>query len=85
MTNLKIKIDKDLKVKVNAVLDDIGLDTTTAVRMFFKEIVRTKSLPFTPTASDPFYNQANIEHLKKALDDVRNGRNIVEHELIRQE
>ena len=42
MTKLKIKIDKALKAEVSAVLDDMGLDVTTAVNMFFKEIVRIK-------------------------------------------
>ena len=72
MTKLKIKIDKALKAEVSAVLDDMGLDVTTAVNMFFKEIVRIKGLPFKPTARDPFYNPANIAHLKKALAEVRN-------------
>ena len=84
MANLQIRVDDSLKVDVNVILDDMGLDMTTAVRMFFKEIVRIRGLPFKPTASDPFYNPANIEHLKKALDDVRNGRNIVRHTLIQE-
>ena len=83
MANMQIRIDDDLKAETTLLLDQMGLDPTTAVRMFLKEICRTHALPFQPKA-DPSYNRANVAHLEKALDDVRHGRKVSQHNLIRE-
>lgn len=84
MANLQIRVEDELKRQAGSVLDQMGLDMTSAVRMYLKEIVRVNGLPFRPSA-DPFYNPANIAHLKAALDDVRSGRGIVQHGLITED
>lgn len=81
MANLEVRIDDELIKQSSIVLDQMGLDLTTAVRMYLKEIVRTNRLPFT---ADPFDNTANIAHLVKALEDVRNGRRISQHALLKE-
>ena len=52
-----------------------------AVRIFLKQVVIERGLPFRPTL-DPFYNPANVVHLKQAIEDVRSGRGIEHHALI---
>ena len=83
MANMQLRIEDDLKAQTTLILAQMGLDPTTAVRMYFMEICRTYALPFQPKA-DPFYNRANIAYLEKALDDVRHGRNVSQHNLIRE-
>ncbi len=83
MANLQLRIDDDLKTQASIVLDQMGLDLTTAVRMYLKEIVRSNHLPFVPTA-DPFYNKANIAYLEKALEDVRRGHKVSQHALLKE-
>lgn len=83
MANLEVRIDDELIKQSSIVLGQMGLDLTTAVRMYLKEIVRTNRLPFDPTA-DPFDNTANIAHLEKALEDVRHGRRISQHALLKE-
>ena len=39
---------------------------------------------FTRTA-DPFYNPANIAHLEKVVDDIRHGRNVSQHSLLKED
>lgn len=34
---------------------------------------------------DPFYSQANIARLEKAVRDIKNGRKLSQHELIEEE
>ena len=84
MANMQIRIDDDLKAETTLLLDQMDLDPTTAVRMFFKEICRTHALPFKPKA-DPFYNKANIANLEKALENVRHGRNVSQHNLFQEQ
>lgn len=59
MSNLSIRIDKELKKEANLTLKAMGLDMSTAVKMFLAQVVRDQSLPFTP----------NIKSTKKALWD----------------
>ncbi len=54
---------------------------TTAIRMFFSQIIRDNGLPFRPDA-DPFYNPANIKHLERIYKESLENRNLVMHDLI---
>lgn len=45
-TVLQIRVDEDLKNNANMVLEDIGLDLSTAIRMFLNKIVTLNGLPF---------------------------------------
>lgn len=80
-TNLQVRIDTGLRNDAQAVFDSLGMDMSTAVRMFLRQVVVERGLPFRPSL-DPFYNPVNIAHLKKAMDDVRAGRGIETHALL---
>ena len=41
-----INLDADLKKSAQELFSDLGMDLTTAVTIFFKQAVRTQSLPF---------------------------------------
>jgi DNA-damage-inducible protein J len=85
MANIQVKVDDNLKRAAHAVASDLGLDVATAVRMFLTQMVRVKGLPFQPIA-DPFYSDANMERLRKAIADVKSGKaKLTEHELIEVE
>ncbi|MDB6724552.1 type II toxin-antitoxin system RelB/DinJ family antitoxin [Bifidobacterium longum subsp. longum] len=40
-----MRIDPELKEKANEVLDDLGLDMSTAMNMFLKAVVREQGMP----------------------------------------
>lgn len=80
-SNLQIRLDSDLRNEAQGILSDMGMDVSTAVRIFLKQVVIERGLPFRPSL-DPFYNPANLAHLKQALEDVRAGREIEQHALM---
>lgn len=43
---LQVRIDEDLKFQANEILESIGLDLSTAVRMFLKKVIIERGLPF---------------------------------------
>ena len=43
---ITIRIDEDLKKKAQEIFDDLGLDMTTAVTMFLKQVNSHQGLPF---------------------------------------
>lgn len=59
MTNLNLRLDSDMKVQVERILNDMGLNFTTAVNIYFKQILRTGEIPFKIKVDVP-----NAETLK---------------------
>jgi DNA-damage-inducible protein J len=43
---IQIRIDEKLKKQADLILEDLGLDTPTAIRLFLKKVVVSKSIPF---------------------------------------
>ena len=80
--NVNIRVDEDLKKQSEALLAEMGLNMTTAVNMFLRQVVRTGGIPFEITAKkDDFYNPTNQRVLREALDRLEKGLGTV-HELI---
>jgi len=46
-TNINIRTDTELKAKAQAVLLDLGLDMSTAINIFLKQVVYKQSIPFS--------------------------------------
>ena len=70
MANIQVRVDDALRDEAVAVLNRLGMDMATAVRLLLNQIVVDNGYPFKPT-SDPFYSSSNIRHLEKVLDDVK--------------
>jgi DNA-damage-inducible protein J len=49
MTTLNIRIEENIKNKANKTLSSLGLDISTAVKMFLNQVITEDGLPFTPT------------------------------------
>lgn len=43
---IQIRIDPKLKKEAEKIFEEIGLDAPTAVRIFFRRVVKTRSIPF---------------------------------------
>ncbi|MDR1800728.1 MAG: type II toxin-antitoxin system RelB/DinJ family antitoxin [Lachnospiraceae bacterium] len=82
-THIHVRIDQNTKSQAQQILADMGLDISTAINMFIKQLVRNQSFPFLPTA-DPFYSESNMAYLLQAKEDAENGRNMSVHDLIEE-
>ena len=49
MTRLNIRMDEGLRKKAEDILDELGLNMSSAVNIFIRQLVRQGGLPFTPT------------------------------------
>ena len=45
----QLRIDDDLKKQANAIFEELGLDFSTAVRIFLKRTVQQNGIPFSMT------------------------------------
>ncbi len=46
MPQIAVRVDDDLKKEATAIFNELGLDMTTAVKLFLKQCVLTRSIPF---------------------------------------
>jgi len=45
-TNINIRTNSELKAKAQLVLTDLGLDMSTAINIFLKQVVHKQAIPF---------------------------------------
>ena len=76
MSTINIRIDEDLKNKSEMVLEDMGLNMTTAFKIFLKEVVRSHSIPFK-IKSDLFYSESNQKALNESIKQFENGKIVI--------
>jgi len=71
MTTLNIRIEESVKAKANKTLSSLGLDMSTAVKMFLNQVVTENGLPFTPTK-----NLASIKAKwdRESAEAIKNGK-----------
>ena len=78
---LSVRLDGEDKNRFEEFCSQVGMNVSTCINMFVKAVLREQKLPFEVKA-DPFYSKENLAELKSRIEDLRAGRNIVEHELI---
>lgn len=47
MKNLQVRLPEGLREEADRVLSEIGLDTSTAIRIYLRKVVQTRSIPFS--------------------------------------
>lgn len=81
-TTITARVDSSDKSKFDSFCSGVGINTSTAINMFVKAVLRENKIPFEITYSpDPFYSKSNMAHLRKSIQELRDGKCAV-HELI---
>jgi len=82
---VNFRMDENLKKGMEEVCKEMGLSMTTAFTIFATKVSKEKRIPFEVSV-DPFYSEANMTRLRKAIADVESGKaKLTEHELIEVE
>ena len=68
--NLNVRVDENIKKRAEELLEDLGMNMSTAINVFLRQLVRVHGIPFEIRADIP-----NAETLE-AIEDVRTGRNL---------
>lgn len=53
MTQINVRVEEKTKKAASKMLADIGLDMSSAVNLFLKQVIVDQGLPFTPSKKDP--------------------------------
>ena len=63
MASVNVRIDEDLKHAAEQVFSYLGLNPTIAITLFYKQVVRTNSIPFELKAEMP--NAETLQAIKE--------------------
>ena len=78
MTTLNIRIENNVKSKASKTLASLGLDMSTAVKMFLNQVVVEQGLPFTPTRNPIMIKAKWDREVKEALKSGKSFTNAEE-------
>jgi DNA-damage-inducible protein J len=83
--NLNIKIDRGVKESAAQLLESMGLDHTTAIELYYRQIITERKLPFQPVSGLSLDEQIIAAIRKRNTPKVRletdeNGNVIVDKE-----
>jgi len=84
-SNVNVKIDTDIKELATLLLGRMGIDQTTAIDMFYRQIIKERRLPFQPAATVTLDEQIVAAALKRnpkrvTLPSDENGNVIIDKE-----
>jgi len=84
-SNVNVKIDTAVKETAAMLLDRMGIDQTTAIDMFYRQIIAERRLPFQPIVAPTVEEQLTLAIAKKNIPRVKleadeNGYAIVDKE-----
>ncbi len=75
MVTISLRLDSDLKDKMEKLCDELGMSMSTAYTIFTKKCVSEQGLPFKVNV-DPFYSEANMKFLKRGIKALNEGKGI---------
>ena len=67
---INVRIEPELKKEVEETLNELGMNISEAITIYFKQIILTESIPFE--IKKPKLNKETI----KAIEDVQKGENL---------
>ena len=73
MATIQIRVNDDTKTAADNLFSSLGLDTSTAVRMFISAALEHNGIPFAVKHNPE--RKPNAE-LREAMEDVRSQRNL---------
>ena len=65
MSQIAVRVDEELKKEATVLFNELGLDMSTAVKLFLKQSVLTRSIPFKLALDE--YSKEEVEQAKKDI------------------
>jgi len=82
LATLTARVDEKDKANFDTFCSNVGLNTSTAINLFVKAVLRENRIPFEITQTpDPFFSEANMAYVRKSVQELKAGKGIA-HELI---
>jgi DNA-damage-inducible protein J len=84
-SSVNVKIDANVKMLATHILERMGIDQTTAIDMFYRQVIKEQRLPFQPAAALSLDEQIIAAALKRnpkrvTLPTDENGNVVIDKE-----
>ena len=74
-STITARVDERDKIAFDNFCGNVGLNTSTAINLFVKAVIREGRIPFEISQNaDPFYSEANQAYLQKSVQELKNGK-----------
>ena len=79
MAVLQVRVDDELKNQASAIFNELGMDLSTAIRMFLKKSVSERGIPFETTLDEKDIEFGRlIRELQKHSEEIGNSEMTLE-------
>lgn len=77
-STIQVRVDNELKIKADQLFQDLGTDTTTAIRIFLTQALAVNGFPFeikrvTPNPYAPLSELEILNKLEKSREHAAQG------------
>jgi DNA-damage-inducible protein J len=69
---IQVRMDETVKTQAVEVLNSLGMDTSTAINIFFRQVIAENGLPFQPKKA--LFNNETLAAIKESDEEVKNGK-----------
>ena len=80
MANINIRIDDNVKKNAEHVFAELGLTPTSAIVLFYHQVIRTKSIPFELKAEIP--NETTLRAIAEVEEMEKNPEGVKTYESV---
>ena len=82
LATLTARVDEKDKARFDTFCTNVGLNTSTAINLFVKAVLRENRIPFEiAQTTDPFFSETNMAYVKKSVQELKAGKGTA-HDLI---
>jgi DNA-damage-inducible protein J len=76
MASVTISVDDDVKKDVESLLGKMGYSMSSAINIFFRQVIREQAMPFEVKAKsdyDEYFNEYNMNILEESIAQLKAG------------
>ena len=81
LATITARVDENDKTAFDKFCSSVGLNSSSAINLYVKAVLREKKIPFEIYQEDPFYSAANQAYIMKSIEELKAGKGTA-HELI---
>ena len=73
--NVTVRVESNVKKQGEQILNELGLNMTSAFNIFLRTVVRERKIPFELSLAevDPFFNESNLTRLALSKKQITEG------------
>ena len=63
-STITVRVDDKVKKEANSIFREVGMDMSTAINIYLKQVIRSNGIPFVISADEP--NELTLRAIKEA-------------------